>query len=112
MGSVNVTGNRKQPFGEATSFRGWASWLIASGTSSDTLEPPSWGAKIPKLLWRGVPMVDVRQVSSGVQVIAVRPSKLTGGTRSPYSNSCEPVVISRGPMSARSIGARSRRPGS
>lgn len=63
--SVNVSDSRKQPFGEATLIRGWALWLIESGHSSDTLEPPSWGAKIPKLLWRGVPMVDVRQVSRG-----------------------------------------------
>ncbi|KAH8088263.1 glycosyl transferase family 90-domain-containing protein [Filobasidium floriforme] len=44
-------------------------WGLAGKAGEDSLrsvnvtgnQPPSWGAKIPKLLWRGVPMVDVRQ---------------------------------------------------
>jgi hypothetical protein len=72
---------------------------IGSGTWSlkrFSTGPPSWHAKIPKLLWRGIPMVDVRQVRS----VPHYPDRLTliSGLNSAGSNACEPrsALVRRG----------------
>jgi len=35
---------------------------LVLNSTDDSVLVDSWGAKTPKLMWRGVPMVDVRQV--------------------------------------------------
>lgn len=60
-----------------------------------TIGPDSWSKKIPKLIWRGVPMVEVRQVSpTFLYAAAAAISCCTGVDR----NSCERLKVSPGLM--------------
>lgn len=62
-GALVVHGHRQRELGNADEDTEDSAWESEKPTSPDQMVPNSWNKKIPKLIWRGVPMVAVRQVS-------------------------------------------------
>jgi hypothetical protein len=64
---VRVLGDRKRDLDDEDDEREeMQEGYTQPSVESESTPPRSWSKKIPKLIWRGVPMVEVRQVSGSI----------------------------------------------